>query len=226
MTEERIELMELLDQDRTIYAIFRQCPYEILKEIHLKHYRENEFLLKQGEIYRVFYILVKGTVDIYVESEHGKKYILTSYKKGDYIGELEMFQQAPYISSVEARGPVTMLEIDRDVYLKWIGLDHNFSEYVIRRLCETSYAMCKNMGENTLYTLKQRVCQYFIDHADQKGRFRQPVNTETLGEQMAVTQRSINRIVRQLRESGIIEATKNGVVIKDYEELLREREEK
>lgn len=226
MEKNLIELMELLEKDRAVYAILKHCPYEILRKIQIKHYREKEFALEQGEIHNTFYIIVEGCVDIYVESEHGKKYFLTSYGKGQYLGELEVFRQIPYVSGVEAQGKVTVLEIEREVLLSWIQMDSNFSEYMIKTLCDSTYFMCNNMGKNTLYSLKQRLCQYFIENTDKSGEFRVPMRTETLGEQMAVTQRSINRVIKQLKEKEIIEIDKNSVTIKDYSALLKEREKK
>lgn len=224
MKRDLIELLEILERDGKIYSILKQCPYEILREIHVKHYPKKQFLLNQGEVHDVFYIIVEGKANIYVESEHGKKYFLNTYGKGQYIGELEMFQKMPYISSVEAQDEIITLEISRDNFLKWIKIDSNFNEYIIRTLCDSTYIMCKNMGQNTLYSLKQRVCQYLIDNADKEGSFRIPIRTETLGEQMAVTQRSINRVIKQLKEKGIIDIDKNGMIVKDYDALLEEKE--
>lgn len=218
------ELLELLEKDGKIYSIMKQCPYEILREIRIKHYPRKTFMLSQGEIHDTFYILVEGKVDIYVESEHGKKYFLNTYEKGQYIGELEMYQQAPYISSVEAQGEVTTLEISREYFLKWIQMDHNFDDFIIRTLCYSTYIMCRNMGNNNLYSLKQRICQHLLANADKNGRFSSPMRTETLGEQMAVTQRSVNRVIKQLKEKEIINIDKNGVTIRDYKALQKESE--
>ena len=40
---------------------------------------------------------------------------------------------------------------------------------------------------------------------------------------MAVTQRSVNRILKQLKEQGLIELNKGNIAIKDYDALNRER---
>lgn len=226
MKKDMAELIEILEKNKNIYTIFKQCPYEILKEIRVCHYKKNEFVLEQGEIHNTFYIIVSGNVDIYVESNQGKKYFLNRYGKGQYLGELEVFQQRPYVSGIEAEDNLTLLEIDRDVFLKWLRTDSNFSEYMLETLCETSYAMCKNMCENTLNTLKQRICQFLIDNTEQYHTKEIFIKTEILGSQMAVTQRSVNRVMKQLKESGIIELSNNSVIIKDYGALLEERKKK
>ena len=214
-----VKLVELLEKDREIFQLLRQCPYEILRRFEVKEYDDNQFVLSQGEIHNKFYIIASGYVDIYVESSHGKKYFLCTYVKGDYIGELEIFQQTGYISQVQSRGRVKILELDRTFFMQWIRVDKNFNEYMIRTLCNNSYRMCLTMGQNTLYTLKQRICQYLISHAGTDGKLKTAVSSEFLSQQMAVTARSVNRVLKELKEQGIIELEKGKISICDFEAL-------
>lgn len=219
-----LEVLEVLEQDKTIYGIFKNCPYEILRDVRLKRYPEGKFILEQGEIYNTFYILVEGYADIFVESDQGKKYYISTYDKGRFIGELEMFEQKPYMSRVESRGAVTTLELGRDKYLKWLECDQNFSRYILRILCKGTYSSMQKMGTNTLYSLKPRICQFLIENADGKGILRSPLSAELLSERMAVTPRSVNRVLKELRDKDILEINKTNVIIKDYQQLLREKD--
>ena len=130
------------------------------------------------------------------------------------------------MSRVEGRGKVTILELERTFFMQWIRLDKNFNEYMIRTLCDNSYRMCVNMGQNTLYTLKQRICQYLVDNAGDDGKFKVLVSSDQLSKKMAVTQRSVNRILKQLKEEGIIEVGEGRVTLCDYEALKREGTER
>jgi len=237
------EISEILEKDPDIYHIMKQCPYEILRNISIRVYKAGEFTLNQGEIHEFMYIVLEGELGISVESEHGKKYYLNTYRKGNYIGELEMFGNFPYISSVEARTDVKLFEIVRDDFVRWVQLDRNLNDYFIRTLCDSTYKLCRNMGANTLYTLKSRICRFLLDHGERPsegggkrltGSERNAgdkaaakadtvaVNSEMLSEYMAVTQRSVNRILKQLKEKEIIEIKKSCIVIKDYPKLLEE----
>ena len=126
------KLVKLLEKDREIFQMLRQCPYEILRRFEVKDYEADQFVLNQGEIHNRFYIIASGYVDIYVESAHGKRYLLCTYMKGDYIGELEIFKQTGYISRIQSRGKVRILELDRTFFLQWIRTDKNFNEYMIK----------------------------------------------------------------------------------------------
>ena len=163
MDENLLKLLELVEKDKVLFQLLRQCPYEILRNFKVRKYKDSRFVLKQGEIYNTFYIV------------------------------------------------------------KWIRMDNNFNEYMIRTLCSNSYRMCANMGQNTLYTLKQRICQYLVGNAGADGKLRFVVSSEILSQKMAVTQRSVNRVLKQLKEQGLIELNKGNIAIKDYDALNRER---
>ncbi len=87
----------------------------------------------------------------------GKKYFLCCSQSGDLIGEMEIFQQVPYISYVKGVGDIIALEIDKDTLSSWMALDQNFSSLFIKKICENSYRMCNRMKRNSLYDLRQRL---------------------------------------------------------------------
>lgn len=221
-----IEILELLERDKKIYEILKNCPYQILKNMNLRKYKAGEFVLNQGEIYDRIFLIVDGAADIFVESEQGKKYYLAVYEKGSFIGELELFNRKPYMSYVESRNAITTLEISRDKFLKWLEWDREFNFYFMSFLSAECYDSMQKMGKNTLYTLKQRICQYLIENTDEKGNLRKPMSAEMLSDRMGVTSRSVHRILKELKDKGILEVSKSNVIIMNFEQLQSEMNEK
>jgi CRP-like cAMP-binding protein len=215
-------ICETMEKDPVLYDIMKSCPYELLRRMKIRGYKADEFILYQDEVYQTMYIVLSGELDIYVEAENGKKYYLNTYRKGSYVGELEMFGNHPYVSRVEAKTNVRLLEIEKEDFIRWVQTDRNMNDYFLRTLCENSYALCRNMGNNTLYSLTQRICQYLVTSVgvNAKPGSVVEISSENLAERMAVTQRSVNRILRALRESDFIEITKKKITIKDVNGLI------
>ena len=55
---------------------------------------------------------------------------------------------------------------------------------------------------------------------------KKSLSAELLSERMGVTSRSVHRILKELRDKGIIEMNKSNVIIMDFEQLLIEKNEK
>lgn len=220
------QICENIEEDTKIYEIMKSCPYELLRKMKIREYKANEFVRNQDEVYHTMYIVLGGELDIYVESENGKKYYLNTYRKGCFIGELEMFGNHPYVSRVEAKTNIKLLEIEKEDFILWVQTDRNMNDYFVKTLCESSYALCRNMGNNTLYSLTQRICQYFVSSvgANTKTDNLVEISSEDLAERMAVTQRSVNRVLQKLREAGFIEIAKKKIIVKDVEGLVAQIE--
>ncbi len=214
----------VIENNPAIYEILKYCPYEILKHWEIRRYNPGSIICRQGEVYDEFYIIAEGYVDIYVMAENGKKYSQAVYKKGNFIGELEIFEQIPYICFVEAKTDLTLLVIQRRFFMQWLELDRNITAYITKIICNQYSKLSQKAGEDTLYSLKQRLCHYILSCC--QGAVIKPVEInlekEQLSDRFAVTSRSINRILQYLKEEDIIEIKPNSIVIKDLDKLIRE----
>ena len=99
---------------------------------------------------------------------------------------------------------------------------------MLQTLCSQFYRLSQKAGEDTLHSLKQRVCKYLINSGNGKTKCENQVivniEKEQLSEKFAVTQRSINRILQYLKEKDIIDVNSTYIIIKDIDELKKEEE--
>jgi CRP-like cAMP-binding protein len=220
------QLEDIIENNPDIYKMLKYCPYNILRHWQPMEYSAGDIICSQGEKYNCFYIIVHGYADIYFMSESGKKYSQAIYKKGDYIGELEIFDRKPYSCFVEALTDLKLIKIARDIFIEWLQLDRNICVYIIESLCNQFYKLSKKAGEDTLYSLKNRLCNYLLsfDNQSTKGikSIKIELEREKLSDRFAVTPRSINRVLLYLRKKGIIDIVANFIIVKDLEELARE----
>lgn len=221
-----LHIIEIIESNRTIKNMLRNCPYEILNKWEFKEYEKGQIICYQNMKYDYFQIIVKGYANISITAENGKKYSQAIYSKGDYFGELEIFDSKPYICSIEALTDMEIIRIDRENFLKWIDMDRHFSIYITKTLCNNFYNLSKLAGDNTLYSLKYRICNYLLYRVDTGIKtdkvIKIEVNKEQLSEQFAVTSRSINRVLKQLKEIKIITVDNNYINIIDLEGLKNE----
>jgi CRP-like cAMP-binding protein len=220
------DVIAIIEQERGIYELLRGCPYEVLKEFSVARCKKGEFRLNQGQVYDSLYIVVAGLVRIYAMTESGRKYTLAIYKQGNYIGEHEIFDQRPYSCFVEAISDVVLLKLKREPFIRWMGLDRNINDSFTRSLCHQIYMLSEKAGADTLYSLRQRICQFLVAVAGEAHGQRVQVDREELGELMGVATRSVNRILKSLREEGLIATPGHEIVLCNLPELQNESEKK
>lgn len=218
----------IIEDNKEIYDMLKHCPYEILREWEYSEYPKGRIVFRQGEVYPYFYIIIDGLADIYILAENGKKYSQAIYKKGNYIGELEIFDNQPYVCYVEALTDLKLIGIKRDYFFQWLELDRNFNSFIMKGMSKQFYRLSKKAGDDTLYSLKYRLLNFLIDGLSygiqENDNVKINLDKNQISEQLAVTQRSINRILQYLKEKAIIDVNKNNIIIKDIEKLLAEKE--
>lgn len=156
---------------------------------------------------------------IFLQSLKMVKIIQNQYMEGRIIfGELEIFDELPYVSSIKTLSASRLLELGRESFLKWINFDINISNYILKTNCELFYRLSKKASFDILYFLKQRVYDYLILNSKYNGNTI-IINKNILSGQMAVSVRSINRVLQGFKEMGIIDLKVNTIMIKDFNKL-------
>lgn len=216
------EISNIIENNANVHKMLKYCPYEILKQWEYRQYSPGEIICRQGEKYDHFLIIVEGYVNIYFMAENGRKYIQSIYKSGNFIGELEIFHNKPYICFVEALTDVKILKINQRYFLQWIQLDIHAHTFITETICDHFYDLSQKAGEDTLYSLKKRICNYLLSCCQGKiAPANLKIEKRQLSEMFAVTSRSVNRILQYLKAEGAIEIKTDSLIIKDSSILAR-----
>jgi hypothetical protein len=88
-------------------------------------------------------------------------------------------------------------------------LDNKIIDYITRLMSKQFYALSKKAGDDNLYSLKYRICNDLLsslkDHQGKEVTLK--VMRSKLSEKFGVTERSINRILKGLKEEKVLDIT-------------------
>ena len=179
---------------------FLRGKYEV------KSFRKEEIILKSGKL------------KTYSLSENGAKHLMRIYEAGGLLGDVEVFTDSVVICFVEAMEDGEMYVIKREHFLKWMERDFNISLYIVRQLAEKLINTGIKMRSAVSYPLKYQVLLYIWKYVSQYKNNCIPkvLIVEELGSNI----RSINRILKQLSEEGIIINLSGKIKIEDLNLVL------
>jgi CRP-like cAMP-binding protein len=216
------EIINIVENNTSVYEMMKYCPYEILKHWEYCQYSSGEIICRQGERYDHFLVILEGYINIYFMAENGRKYIQSIYKSGDFVGELEIFHRKPYICFVEALTDLKILKLKQQYFLQWLKLDIHAHTFITKAICDHFYDLSQKAGEDTLYSLKKRICNYLLSCCQGKAvTANLKLEKGQLSEMFAVTSRSVNRILQYLKAEGAIEIRGDSIIIKDLSILIK-----
>lgn len=222
-------LISIIENNPLIFNYLKNCPYQILRCWSIINLRKKQKIITQGEVCNDFYLLESGLIDVNTISEDGRQYSHAIYKEGNYLGELEIFDQMEYCCSAVALTDGRLLRISRSDFLRWIEIDRNIQNVLMRNICSKFYTLSVKAAEDSFYSLKYRLCEFLLqcarqhDYMDSEQRLM--INKAALSSYLAVTNRSVNRVVRELKDKGLVEIENGYIAIKNMEQLQKEIEE-
>ena len=66
-----------------------------LSQCHLHKYPKKSTIIHRGDVADTLYYIIDGSVAVLIKDEQGKEMILSYLSKGDFVGELALFEDEP-----------------------------------------------------------------------------------------------------------------------------------
>ncbi len=159
-------------------------------------------LFKEGEESIAAYVVKAGEVELYRSRPDGDL-VVGRVGPGAVIGDIALFQGAPYISSAKAVEPVTAFRLDRSkllplltehpvIAMRWLVAGLNQLEATQRHVIRLMHR-----------TVIEQVAELILDEADRFGEVR--LSQTSLANLLGSTRQTVNQALAGLRKAGAIE---------------------
>lgn len=106
-------------------SIFKDLTVEELGKIasisNILEYDENEYLFKEGDYGYNAYIVISGSVEIYRVLKNKEKSIISIMRKGNYFGEMSLFDGFPRSASARTLETSIIMSYKKEDMDKVIG---------------------------------------------------------------------------------------------------------
>lgn len=153
-------------------------------------------LFIQDERVHHVYFISRGIVKCYITEDNGKDYILEFFGEGEVVGELELLRKAPVLSTVEALTEVTVYRTDTHTFWQLIDTNKDFNHIMLRELATRISQLAIRVSYQQLYPVEYTLLKLLSLFSHQE----LPITKQDLADYMAITVRSLNRSLKQLKE--------------------------
>lgn len=211
------KVYEAINSNQVVHEIVANAPLNVIERMQVVTFEVGRFMLHQDEYHDDTYLLVKGRIKVYLISPNGKSVVLDVYGPGMFLGEQEAIIKKSYSASIINITPVTLLKMSNQDFVNWSQHDHRFANRMISYLSEQIYHLTKRTERYSLYSAMQQIGLELM----QSFKEQRPISREQLTYRVDTSYRNINRVLKQLSELGIIDASKPAIKIINVEELQR-----
>jgi CRP/FNR family transcriptional regulator len=189
-------------------------------------HRKGETLVKTGQENRTVYLLESGWVARTRTTENRRRQIIVVFLPGDLMGIKSMLlERQP--DTIECLTDAGVRTIDHKHLLELVAQDHAVSVRVMfqlaedeRRLHNWVTALGKGSADERiaalLLDLRGRLHQAGMAKSD---GFYMPMTQQEIGDHLGLTLVHVNRILRRLRETGIVTVQRKAVKVDEMARL-------
>lgn len=187
-------------------------------KFEMRTFQKGEVILNVEDRIDEVFILKNGRLKTYSLSENGNKHLIKIYENGELLGDVEIFTDSSVICYLEGMDDGEIYVIKREHFLQWMEQDFNVSLYIVRQLAQKLINTGMKMQSAVSYPLKYQVLLYIFKYISKYKNNCIPklLIVEELGSNI----RSINRILKQLAEEGMIVNLNGKIQVDDLNLIL------
>ncbi|MDM7458998.1 MAG: Crp/Fnr family transcriptional regulator [Paracoccus sp. (in: a-proteobacteria)] len=192
-----------------LHAFLGQCRISI--------YPRGKLLIDQGQCLDHAYLVIGGAAEIYVTDENGNSVLVHLAQAGEVIGEVELLSGRLTLASVLVRPGTAVARFDAAQLHRLMPPGH-----LVRNLARLLHARLARDDKVHLialfYSSEDRIRGHLL-HLTTPECPRTEVSQADLAAFTGCSRQTVNRVLAQLRQSGVIELGRGAVTVLDRARL-------
>ena len=160
-------------------------------------------LYLQSQPAQALYYLRSGSVKSVILSDRGEEKILRLYEAGEIFGEASFFDGLPRISTAVALTDCRVVRLGREQLATAFASLPQLGPQMLRYLALTVRLLSEHVNSMAFLGARQRVVQYLLALPRRDGSVR--VTQEEIAEAVSLSRVSVSRILRRLRDEGLVQ---------------------
>ena len=184
---------------------------EFLNHCHRRRYPAKSTIIYAGDNSDSLYYIVDGSVTVIIENDEGKEMIVAYLNKGDFFGEMGLFDEEDSRSAwVRAK---TECEVGEISYAKFNELSETKPEILqaigsqmAKRLRQTT----RKVGDLAFLDVTGRVARTLLDLTKQPDAMTHPdgmqikITRQEIGRIVGCSREMVGRVLKTLEEQGLV----------------------
>ncbi|PYQ67065.1 MAG: Crp/Fnr family transcriptional regulator [Acidobacteria bacterium] len=185
-------------------------------------YAAGEAILREDEPGDLFFVIVRGQVKVFVDSEHGREVVLTHLKAGDFFGEMALFDNETRSASVSALVASELVVLRRQDFLEVLADDFTIARRILSTLSGRLRRANDMIESLVLLDVGGRLARYLLGLAVDSGALGEdgwytvsrPTH-QVIANSIGASRETVTRLLRQFAERGLIRMRGSTVWIRD-----------
>ena len=197
--------------------------------LRLRRFRKGETVFHQGDPGDALFIVASGSVKVVLPSDEGAEpAIVAILGTGEFFGELAILDGAPHSATIVAIEPTETLVLHRDEFLALIDREPELRRALLASLATEIRRLTGHVEDLHFLDLpgrlSSRILRLTVDcEPDPDGSIRiaWPYTQSELAGMIGGSRQSVNRLLADLTDEGLVRMERDVLVVTDRDKLAR-----
>lgn len=180
-----------------------------------KTYHSGNILFYKGDTADKLFILLKGSLKIYMHNTKGNEIIIKFFNEVSLIAELANLEHIPYPANCEAIIDSEVLVVDFKKFEEYFLKDAKFLLVFVKSLTKKIMNLERVIESNIKLNATSKVAKYIYEKQEE---FISKSNVE-IARTLNITPETLSRIIKKFKKDEILKNESNKFFILDKEKL-------
>lgn len=211
--------MAKLPTPKKLVGTGNQTIDRFLEHCHRRRYPAKSVIIYAGDKPDVLYYIVEGSVTVLIEDDNGREIVLAYLNKGDFFGEMGLFDDAARSAWVRTKSECELAEISYSRYRQIAEEDtkilFELASQMAARLRKTS----RKVGDLAFMDVTGRVARTLLDLSKEPDAMTHPdgmqikITRQEIGKIVGCSREMVGRVLKSLEEQGLIYVKGKTIVV-------------
>jgi CRP/FNR family cyclic AMP-dependent transcriptional regulator len=222
------DVAAILSKAPLLASVPRPALFALARRSPVIELSRGESLFREGDAANDLYVVVDGTVKVSVASQTGAEMVLTTLGRGDAVGELALFDDAPRSATVSAVAKSALVSIDRSSMIAILVEYPGAVDGLLRGIAGALRRLTEQAADLVFLDLDGRVAKLLGQAARRAGGgSADPIELDLhltqreLADIVGGSRQSVNQILKAFERRGLLEVRGTTIAVFDVAALER-----
>ncbi len=183
---------------------------ELAAHMVLRRFRDNEVVYHRDDPAAHTFVVFQGLAKSVLPDENGHELLVALYGRGQFFGELALFEDAPRETTVTAVIPTSVFQIPREVGLRVLDRNPQAMRFMFSRLARTIHGLSDLLEGIVFLDVPSRLAKYLVELERVDGAV---LTQDDIAAAIASTRVTVNKALADFEKRGLIKVDRRRVRI-------------
>ncbi len=200
--------------------LFANLPPDALlhleRHTRCKRYPRETFLMAVGEQAEAMYLILSGSVKVFLSDADGKEVRLALLSAGDYVGEMALIDGLPRSASVATTEESELCILSKDGFNQCMVEHPDIARHLMTAMVQRLRGADRKISSLALLNVYGRIAQLLLELGQSEGEVRvidERLSQQEIANRVGASREMVSKIMKDLAQSGHIHVEKRRIVV-------------